>query len=82
MREWLLIMCASAICSDTPAAVQVSEMQCREAMKVAEQILEVNRSFMRTGRKQLWESQRVICISPDGKTRLDNWPWQREAKSK
>ena len=80
MREWLLIICASTFCAETPTALQVSEGQCREVIRIADEMRELNRRYTEVGQKDVAENLRAFCISPDGKTRLDSWPSEAKAK--
>jgi hypothetical protein len=72
VREWLLIFCASQICSGDVSTVQVSEGQCRAAIEVAREMRERIAGEIDVGARERWEGVRAICIAPDGKTRLDS----------
>jgi uncharacterized protein (UPF0254 family) len=72
VREWLLILCASQICSSDIATVQVTEGQCRAAIEVARAMRERIAGEIQIGAMDRWQGARAICIAPDGKTRLDS----------
>jgi hypothetical protein len=72
MREWLLIICTTQICSGNLSAVSVSEGQCREAIKFAQELVELARDDIAAGAMRESETARAFCISPDGMTRLDS----------